>query len=396
MESLKRPDEFNPNYEETFDNSHQVYREMRHKYPVAWSNSFGGFWALFKYEDVLRVQEDSETFSVAIQNIVPPGPRNAGRRPPLHFDPPEHATYRKPINPIFQNSRMMALGPTLEAFADELLAPMIERGYGDLTQEFAEYFAAQSFGQILNLPLEMMLRVRKIGVRYYRATTAMDREQMIAASTDLYAVAAEIVAARKTDLLDPKLDLVSAMLLAGERGEPISEEMVIASVRQFLSAAQAAPGAVLGSIAVHLARDAALQEALRRDPSLLPEAVEEMLRLYSPYRVFARTATRDVELRGRLIREGEAVTMIFPSANRDEDIFDDPDSFRLGRKPNRHIAFGRGAHRCPAESLGRLELQLGIAALLRHTSSFELAGDVKMADWVEFGPTSTPLKLTKA
>lgn len=396
MQSRTRPDEFNPHYEETFDNSHEIYREMRKKFPVAWSNAFGGFWALFKYEDVIRVQEDAETFSVATQNIVPPGPRNAGRRPPLHFDPPEHANYRKPINPLFQNSRMLALAPALTSFADQLIAPMVERGHGDFTQEFAEYFAAQSFGQILNLPLEMMLRVRKIGVRYYRATTAMDRDRMIEASGDLYAAAAEIVAERKKQLLDPKLDLVSALLLAGERGEPISDEMTVASVRQFLSAAQAAPGAVLGSIAVHLARDADLQERLRRNPALLPDAIEEMLRLYSPYRVFARTATRDVEIRGRLIKEGEAVTMIFPSANRDEDIFEDPDTFRLDREPNRHIAFGRGAHRCPAESLGRVELQIGVATLLRHTSSFELAGEVKMADWVEFGPTSTPLKLVRA
>ena len=208
METTFRPQEFDPLYEETFDNSHAIYRELRRECPVAWSNAFGGFWALFKYEDVLRVQEDSETFSVATQNIVPPGPRNAGRRPPLHFDPPEHATYRRPINPLFQNSRMQALRPTLAAFADELLTPLIERGHGDFTQEFAEFFAAQSFGQILNLPLEMMLRVRKIGVRYYRATTAMDRERMIAASGDLYAAAAEIVAERKKGLLDPKLDLV--------------------------------------------------------------------------------------------------------------------------------------------------------------------------------------------
>ena len=346
MTDCPRATEFNPRYEETFDNSHDVYRELRNKCPVAWSNDYGGFWALFKYEDVIRVAEDAETFSVATQNIVPPGPRNAGRRPPLHFDPPEHAIYRDPINPLFHNSRIKALEPRLTTFADELLSPMVERGEADFTQDFAEYFAARAFGEILNLPLEMMMRVREIGVRYYRATTSMDRERMIASSGELYAVAAEIVTERRTNLLDPKTDLASALILAGKNGgTAIADDMVIASVRQFLSAAQAAPGAVLGSIAAHLARDEALQDQLRKEPALNPIAVEEFLRLYSPYRVFARTATRDVELRGRHIKAGEAVTMMFPGANRDEDIFEDGDSFRLDRKPNRHIAFGRGAHK---------------------------------------------------
>lgn len=396
MNAPDRPTEFNPRYEETFDNSHDLYRDLRSRCPVAWSNEYEGFWALFKYDDVVTVQEDSTTFSVATQNIVPAGPRNAGRRPPLHFDPPEHAIYRDPINPLFRNSRMKTLEPRLAAFADELLIPLIEKGAGNFTQDFAEYFAARSFGEILNLPLEMMLRVREIGVRYYRATTSMDRERMMSTSGELYAAAAEIVAERKRRPLDPQTDLASALLLAGERGTAIPDDMVVASVRQFLSAAQAAPGAVLGSIAVHLARDPALQNRLRAEPTLIPAAIEEFLRLYSPYRVFARTATRDVEIRGRKICKGEALTMIFPSANRDADVFEAPDEFRLDRGPNRHIAFGRGAHQCPAASLGRLELKIGTAALLARTSHFELAGDVRMADWVEFGPTSVPLKLIGA
>ena len=91
MTDCPRATEFNPRYEETFDNSHDVYRELRNKCPVAWSNVYGGFWALFKFEDVIRVAEDAETFSVATQNIVPPGPRHAGRPPPVDVDHPEHA-----------------------------------------------------------------------------------------------------------------------------------------------------------------------------------------------------------------------------------------------------------------------------------------------------------------
>ncbi|MDN7799296.1 cytochrome P450 [Burkholderia vietnamiensis] len=393
MSANQTESEFNPLYEETFDNTHTYYEEMRKKCPVAHSNEFGGFWALFKYDDVLRLQEDTESFSTADQNIVPRVTRKDGPRPPLHFDPPEHATFRNPINRIFKKSRIDKLESTLQACADELLVPLVAAGAADFTKDFAEYFAARAFGEILALPLEMMLRARAVGVRYYRATTQMDQAEMIQASTDLYAIAREIVESRKTALLDPDEDLVSALLLAGERGKPISETLVVASIRQFLSAAQAAPGAVLGSIAVHLARDQALQSQLRADPELMPRAIEEFLRMYAPYRVFARTAKHDVEIRGRTIKAGEAITMMFPSANRDEDVFPNPHEFDMNRTPNRHIAFGRGAHQCPAASLARLELRIGIGALLQMTEQFELAGEVKMTDWVEFGPSSTPLRL---
>jgi len=396
MSSSAGLNEFDPHYEETFDNSHVYYEEMRRSCPVAHSEAFGGFWALFKYEDVLRVQTDSRTFSTAEKNVVPPATRNQGRRPPLHFDPPEHDKYRRPITPVFSKSRMLTLEPSLARYADELLTPLVEAGRFDFTLDFAEYFAARGFGLVLKLPQEMMWRSREVQVQYYRAQTAMDKPRIIEMSDRLYDIAREIVAQRKADPQDPKEDLVSALLFAGDSGEPIPEDEVVGSIRQFLSAAQAAPGAVLGSIAVHLARDHSLQERLRRNPDRIPDAVEEFLRLYAPYRVFARTAVEDTEIGGRLIPAGEPITMNFPSANRDAEVFVNPHEFDMDRTPNKHIAFGRGAHRCPAASLARLELRVALTALLSMTSSFELAGPVKMADWLEFGPSSTPLAVVSA
>lgn len=385
--------EFCPHYEETFDNTHTLYEDMRKRCPVAHSTDFEGFWALFKYEDIVRMQEDSETFSVSERNVVPRVTRSGGKRPPLHFDPPEHDIYRKPINVVFRKSRMQAIEEPLAAIADELLDPLIAKGEFDFSRDFAEYFAAQAFGQILKLPLHMMLKAREAGVRYYRATTAMDRPAIEQSSADLYAVARQVVEARQNDLQNPEEDLISALLSAPHGDSTIPMPLVVASIRQFLSAAQAAPQAVLGSIAVHLARDQALQQQLRQDPSLHAKAVEEFLRMYAPYRVFARMATRDVEIGGRSILAGEVITMMFPSANRDEDVFTDPHEFRLDRGANKHIAFGRGAHQCPAASLARLELSIGLRKLLEKTERIELAGPVRMSDWLEFGPSSTPLRV---
>jgi cytochrome P450 len=387
--------EFDPHYEETFDNTHPYYTELRAHSPVAHSEAFGGFWAVFRYDDVVRVQTDS-VFSTAEKNVVPPATRNQGRRPPLHFDPPEHDTYRRPITTVFGNARMAALEPVLRDFADELLDPLVADGTLDFTRDFAEYFAALSFGLILKLPLEEMMRSREVQVEYYRSQLAMDRERVVAASDRLYEVARRIVDERQRNLGDPDEDLISALLLAGEQGEAISYDMVVASVRQFLSAAQAAPGAVLGSAIVHLARDGELQQRLRDDLTLLPDAVEEFLRLYSPYRVFARTAREDVTIGGRTIPAGEPIAMMFPSANRDESVFDDPHTFRLDRKPNKHIAFGRGPHRCPASALARLELRVALEKILTKTRSIRLNGDVVMSGWLEFGPASTPIAVTPA
>nr|GLK40038.1 cytochrome P450 monooxygenase [Rhodococcus wratislaviensis] len=388
--------EFNPHYKETFDNSHVYYEELRAQCPVARSEAFGGFWALFKYEDIVRVQTEHHTFSTADKNVVPPATRNRGKRPPLHFDPPEHDIYRRPITQVFRKSRTAVLEPQLRQYADELLDPLIAGGQFDFTLDFAEYFAARAFGLILKLPTEMMMRSREVQVQYYRAQTAMDKPRIIEMSDRLYGIAKEIVAARRDDLQDPEEDLVSALLLAGEHGETIPEDMVVASIRQFLSASQAAPGAVLGSIATHLARDPELQDHLRSTPDRIPDAVEEFLRLYAPYRVFARTAKHDVEIRGQKIPAGEPITMMFPSANRDEDVFERPHEFDMDRMPNKHIAFGRGPHRCPAASLARLEIRIAIETLLAKTQSFALAGEITMADWLEFGPSSTPISAVPA
>lgn len=396
MSSLETSNEFNPRYEETFENTHEYYEQMRAKCPVAHSDAFGGFWAVFKYEDVIRMQTETETFSTAEKNVVPPATRNRGRRPPLHYDPPEHEKYRAPTRPVLSNSRMQTLRPELTAYARDLMAPLVASGAFDFTIDFAEHFAARAFGLILKLPEDMLKRARHAQVQYYRAQMEMNREKVAEMSDRLYDLAREVVLDRKESLFDPDEDLVSALILAGERGEEIPEIEVVASVRQFLSAAQAAPGAVLGSIATHLAKDPELQTRLRQDPSRIPDAIEEFLRMYAPYRVFARTAKVDTEIRGRLIPAGEPITMMFPSANRDEDIFEDPHTFNLDRRPNKHIAFGRGPHRCPASALARLELSVALETLLAMTSSFALAGDVQMADWLEFGPSSTPLAVVPA
>jgi cytochrome P450 len=201
------------------------------------------------------------------------------------------------------------------------------------------------------------------------------------------------VADRKAHPRDPARDLTTALLAARPDGAPLPEEMIVGTLRQLVVASMGAMSVVIGSQVVYLAKHPDLQRLLRRESARIPEAIEELLRLYPPYRGFARTAVRDVTIRGRLIRKDEPIAMLFPSANRDADIFERPDEFDIGRKPNKHLAFGRGAHKCVAAAMARLELRIVLEELLARTESFGLEGEVRMASWLEFGPSVVPLHI---
>jgi cytochrome P450 len=170
--------------------------------------------------------------------------------------------------------------------------------------------------------------------------------------------------------------------------------MLLGTIRQFIVVGMIAPSVFIGAMVVHLAEHPELQRQLRDDLSLVPAAVEEYLRLLTPYRGFARTPTCDVEIRGRKIAKEEPVAMVYASANRDEDVFPDPDRFVLDR-PNvkQHLAFGIGPHRCAGAPLGRLMLRLTLEQLLARTRSIEVVGEPRMTRWPEWGTLSVPVRL---
>lgn len=388
-----RDSEWDPKEPETFGSAHATYAALRRENPLPWSNDYGGFWAAMTYDDVVAVVRDSATFSTVVQNVVPHVPRSS-RRPPLHFDPPEHDVYREVIDPTLRRSTVRRLQGRFRRTAREILGPLISAGRADYSRDFALPFAAQCFAEYAGVSLDLALHVRDIGVRYSFAIQEMDNDAIATASAELYGIAEEIYAQRKAGPSASPSDLVSRLHQAARDPEnAITDKTAIATIRQMIVAGMGAPQAVLGSAVVHLAQDTDLQQQLRQDPEQLPAAIEELLRLYAPYRVFARTATREVSLQGRTVAEGEAIALIFPSANRDETRFEDPDAFRLDRKPNNHLAFGRGAHRCPAAAMGRYELLAALQELLAGTQEFRLDGEVEMMNWLEFGPKSAPLRL---
>jgi len=382
-----------PVYPETFESAHREYARLRNQCPVAHSNELGGFWALARYPDVKRAASDFETFTTTVQNVVPKV-AFTGRRPPLHLDPPEHTPYRKALNPLLTKERVETFAARAREHARDLLRPLVEAGGGDICTEFSSYLPVKIFGDWMRMPEEWLGTLHDGGRAFVLAVHLNDPERMKETSLKLYEMARSLIALRREQPDDPDLDPTSALLEARLDGEPLPEELLVGTVRQVLLVGIVAPMVMTGSICVHLSRDRELQQRLRENPALLPAAIEEFLRLYTPYRGFARTARRDVELSGTIVPADEAIALLYCSANRDEDVFPQADQFILDR-PNisEHLAFGRGPHHCPGLHLGRMELRVAMEEILAATpGGFDLAGDIVMSRWPEIGPIKVPLR----
>lgn len=393
MEADPAGQDFDPLLPETFDSPHQVYADLRARCPVAHSNAWNGFWALASYRDVERVLSEPDVFITSKQNVVPKL-AFTGRRPPLHLDPPEHTPYRRALAPLMKPERVAALEPTIRALAAKLLQPMVARGGGDICADFSSHMTIRVFAAWMNVPEDMVDALQVVGRAYNIAVQSADGEMVKETSLKLYDMARRMIELRRRQPLDPLDDPTSALLAARVDGQPFPDDMILGTIRQVLVVGIIAPTLIVGSIAVHLARHPELQQQLRADPALMPRAIEEFLRLYTPYRGFARTANRDVEFHGRKIREGEPIALLYCSANRDAAVFDDADQFRLDR-PNigEHLAFGKGPHVCLGIPLARLELRVAIEELLRCTPrGFEISGEVKQTRFPEVGALAVPLR----
>lgn len=381
---------------ETFTSAHETFTELRSRCPVAHSNSYDGFWALLKYNDVVEALKQPDVFVTSVQNVVPKV-STTGRRPPLHLDPPEHTPYRNVLNPFFTDEKLEGLRESVQTAVVALLEPFIRQGGGDICKDFSHKLPGYALASFFNLSTEMSMTIRETTAKYAHALHVVDKPAIQKHSLELYEIAKELIESRKQGTYDPSEDVVAAYLNKTWNGEPLPDEMILGTIRQLIVVGMIAPVVMIGSISVHLAQNPSVQEMLRNDLSLIPAAIEEYLRLFSPYRGFARTPTKDVVIGGRTIKKDEPIAMVFSSANRDESVFPDSDRFILHR-PNikDHIAFGIGPHRCPGAPLARMMLQVTLRELLARTRHIELTGEIEMTKWPEWGAASVPVRVTPA
>ena len=387
--------DFDPLAPETFDSPHAEYARLRAQCPVAHTDRWNGFWTLTRYDDVSRVLAEPETYITSVQNVVPKV-AFTGRRPPLHLDPPEHTPYRRALNPLFTQARMQALAGPMRQYVVEQLAPLIERGHCDIVEDFSVAYPVHAFGLFLNVTGDQMREISEVAVIYNRAVQEAIDDEVKRTSLLLYDIAHRLIEERKKNPLDPAIDPASALLAARDAdGNPLPDAMILGAIRQVLVVGIIAPSVTIGSFVIHLCRHQDLQDQLRAQPEMLPAALEELLRLYTPYRGFARTPNKDVTLGGKLIRKNEPIALLYASANRDESAFEDANEFRLDRARKDHLAFGRGPHQCLGAPMARIELLIALEELLRMTKKIELNGAIRATRWPEYGALSAPVRFSK-
>lgn len=388
---MTRPADFRVPETEDFDSPHALFADLRGHCPVAWSPDLGGFWAITRHEDICRVLTDWQTFTTTVQNVVPPV-ATTQRRPPLHLDPPGNIPYRNAILRFLSPRRIETWRPLLRTMVAQYLDPWIERGGGDICAEFSFVLPIALLAEFFRLSPADAEAIRRIGAEFNMALQRQDLETLRERSDALYAIAAGLIADRQANPQDPDEDPVSNLLAVRVDGQPLPDDKILGALRQFLLVGIIAPTTFIGSMAVHLARHPAHHAQLSSDPLLVPVALEELLRLYTPYRGFARTARHDVEIGGRTVKAGEALAVVFTSGNRDAEVFPEPDRYRLDRPAPDLLTFGRGPHMCPGAPLARILLEEVLRQIVAKTRRLDLAGPVEMTRWPEYGPLAVPLR----
>jgi len=362
---------------------HDAWRRLRREAPVfRCERADPPFWALLRHADIVAVSRQPQRFVSAprFQYVAGAHGENFVARTIISMDPPEHRSYRAIVSPRFTPRALRAQRHQIGAIAAEILdglASRAPRGECDFVEAFAAPLPIAVIARLLGLPhadwprlYAWTNRIVAASDPQFRASGASQEETRRGATAELFDYFRELVGERRAS---PRGDLVS--LLAGARidGAPLAELELLSYTLILVAAGnETTRNAISGGLLAFLEHPAEWQR-LRRDPSLLPHAVEEVLRWTSPVVQMARTATQDAVVGGAPIRAGDTLVMFYPSANRDEALFEEPDRFRVDRHPNRHLAFGVGEHVCVGAHLARLELLAAFGQLARRLEHAELA-----------------------
>ena len=340
-------------------NPHEEMAWLRANAPV-WRDDRNGVWAISTHALVKQVEVDTAAFS-STGGIRPEHP---GTGQMIDLDDPEHAQRRKLVNKGFTLRRVQDQEAPIRATVTHLIDAVCERGECDLVKDIAAWLPLIVIGDALGVepPDRQQLLEWSDDLMVALGTRNEQTIAKMTASAQGWAQYMLKVMAARRDV--PTDDLISILVHAEIDGEGLGAAEIIAESLLILIGGDETTRHVISGGAYQLLAHREQWEALRADRSLLPGAVEEMLRWVTPVKNMARTATRDIELGGQLIPRGEKVLLMFPSANRDEAVFTDPDTFDIRRTPNDHVAFGYGTHHCLGANLARLELKVLFDELL--------------------------------
>lgn len=364
------------------------YTRLRATCPVAFTTEYGGYWTLSRYADVRRAAGDPTLFRSGRPFLVDDG---SERFIPESLNPPEHTSYRRMLVPHFRPRRMAALEPTVRALAVEQLRGILANGGGDIVSEVAHALPTRVLCAFMNLPDEMWPDIKALT---WERTIASGDAVRVQRATGLFLKQINpMIEARRHSPLDPAKDIITALLRAEVDGRPLPDDEIVEIVYQVMLAGADTTSASLGSACYLLASHPDQQARLRADAGLIPAAVEEVLRLEPALHYMGRTVAGGTCLHGRELADGDAVALNYASANRDQAQFTDADTFDVARRPNRHLTFGHGIHKCVGAPLARLELTVVIQELLRRTTEFTLDGPAERGSVLPSAFRTVPVRL---
>jgi cytochrome P450 len=378
-------------------NSPEILADLRQRCPVAHTERVFGAYLVTRYDDISEVAHATSTFSSRVTSVNENHPDNIKLElPPITLDPPDHAPVRRALLPAFNPREVAALEPWVASVCERLLDDVAGREYVDGALDYAQIVPVEVMGRLFGVSTEMGPQFRA-WVDGMLKDGQVDLDIARKANREIQAYFAGQLEQRRREPAD---DLVTMVLDAEARLEdgstrPFTERERIGALFVLMLGGIDTTWSTLGASLYHLGTHPQDLATLVERPELIPGAVEELLRFYSPVTI-ARVITDDAEVAGCPVKAGERLLLSYPSANRDEAHFDNPDEVVIDRQHNRHMAFGVGVHRCLGSNLARMELQVALAAWLARFPRFELAVAPEDISWTVGpvrGPREVPLRI---
>ena len=371
------------------ENPFPIWEELRGASPVVHTERFLGCYMPTTYQAVKEIAYDTEHFSSRRVIVRDVRPEITARAPPITSDPPEHKPAKQLLLPPFTPDAMKRLEPRVRAICNELIDEFIADGKCDAAARYTKHIPVRAIAHMLGIPekdgdlfIKWIHGILELGIKDDNALMGAVREM-----TGYFAAHLE---QRKTNPTD---DLISALMKARDKdGNPLADEHVLGSLRLLLIAGIDTTWSAIGSSLWHLAKTPADRERLVKEPELMPLAVEELLRAYSPV-TMAREVMKETTISGCPVKPGNMVLLSFPAANRDPAVFPDADKVIIDRQHNPHAAFGLGIHRCIGSNLARMEMTVAIEEWLKRIPDFRLdpAGQTRWSEGTVRGPRQLPV-----